>query len=378
MSGLRKFGRDLQRGYGMCGCSEDRWEYGSDFHLLAAQRLCAAAIVPPNSVLFATGRDALRSLIEFGRRERGWRRWFMPTYFCPDVRSAVNMAGVKLVSYPDLPLWETPGALPEQPVQGDVVCVLNYFGLRGIAAASALDIGDADLVEDHTHDPWSAWAKQSKAAYCLASLRKSLPVPDGAVVWSPRGYDLPVQPRTAGSREVSSWMKLAAMTLKRFYLTGHDVDKEVFRQLQVHAEVAISTIVEDPSGISPKAQQMLSFFPWDIWRDQRRVNYHRIRERLRNQRHFDVLTAYGTDNVCPFAAVLYCHSREARDLLRESLLAAAIYPAILWPIEANSSTEMRHASQLSQRILCLPCDFRYDKQDVCRVVSVVESAFTPT
>jgi hypothetical protein len=40
------------------------------------------------------------------------------------------------------------------------------------------------LVEDHSHDPFSPWAVGSSADYAFCSLRKTLPVPDGGLLWS--------------------------------------------------------------------------------------------------------------------------------------------------------------------------------------------------
>ena len=71
------------------------------------------------------------------------------------------------------------------------------------------------LVEDHSHDPFSPWATSSSADYAFSSLRKTLPVPDGAILWSPRGS--PSAASRAG-RADGSELKLAAMLLKGRYL----------------------------------------------------------------------------------------------------------------------------------------------------------------
>ena len=38
------------------------------------------------------------------------------------------------------------------------------------------------LIEDHIHDPLSDWSQSSNADYAVASLRKTLPVPIGAML----------------------------------------------------------------------------------------------------------------------------------------------------------------------------------------------------
>jgi hypothetical protein len=69
---------------------------------------------------------------------------------------------------------------------------MNYFGLR---TPPDLELPEGvEVLEDHSHDPVSAWAEQSSADFCLASLRKTLPINDGGALWSPVGHRLPPAP----------------------------------------------------------------------------------------------------------------------------------------------------------------------------------------
>jgi len=348
-------------------------EFGSEFHLTASSRRPESPILPRDSVLYATGRDALRALIEWGRAERGWRRWFLPDYFCQDVSAAIRATGIEVVTYRDSPLWEAPAPLEERLRQGDALFLVNYFGLRDRRAAEALDMHPADLVEDHTHDPWSEWAKASGASFCLASLRKCLPVPDGAILWSPRGDNLPPQLPATPHRETFSWMKLAAMTLKRQYLAGQDVEKEVFRQLQIRAENSIG-VDDEVSGMSDYTRELLPTLPWDDWRRRRQGNFATMREALSNTAGLKVLSPNEAGDVCPFSLVLVCDTRERRERIRSHLIANDIYPSVLWLIEGNDTSPMREAAELSRRVLCLSCDFRYEASHFLRVAALVQAA----
>ena len=67
-----------------------------------------------------------------------------------------------------------------------MVVGVNYFGVREAEPWQAWrERTECILVEDHAHDPASAWATTSTADYAFSSLRKTLPVPDGAILWSP-------------------------------------------------------------------------------------------------------------------------------------------------------------------------------------------------
>ena len=111
-----------------------------------------------------------------GVRERGWHRCFIPTYFCQEVTATIAETGVEVAAYEDSPLNAAPESVAVIAGSGDLVLLVNYFGLRDVRAYDSVRACGADILEDHTHDPWSSWARSSKAEYCLASLRKTLTV----------------------------------------------------------------------------------------------------------------------------------------------------------------------------------------------------------
>jgi len=356
----------------MPGHITPHWEFGSEFHWAAFDTVPGGPILPPDAVLFASGRDALRALIEEGVGRRGWRRWFVPSYFCQEVAATIASGNLEVVLYEDSPLWPAPAPLQVSPQRGDVFFLVNYFGLRDAAALETLDLGPAELVEDHTHDPWSDWALSSRADYCIVSLRKTLPLPDGGAVWSPRSHSLPRQRGAAAEQASISLMKLGSMILKSLYLDGHAVDKEAFRRLQADGEKRISS--GRISGASRFVEQLLPTLPWDVWRSKRRANYAALAKALSDLAGIEVLSPFGDTGSCPFSVILRCDGPRLRDSVRSSLIADAVYPAILWPIESGGVPSRRTAEELSRQILSLHCDFRYEVPDLQRVAAAVRRA----
>jgi hypothetical protein len=229
--------------------------------------------------------------------------------------------------------------------------------------------GAAEVVEDHTHDPWSDWARTSQADYCLVSLRKTLPLPDGAAVWSPRRHPLPAQPPLSPEREKASLWKLGAMILKRLYLDGEAVDKQVFRQMQLAGEEAIA---RGPiSGPSRHVEQLLPALPWRSWRRRRAQNHTALSDALGLLPGLHVLAPFSAAGACPLSVIMEFASPELREKCRAGLIAKAIYPAVLWPIEQDSQRSTPEAVRLSRRLLSLPCDFRYGMADLERVATEV-------
>lgn len=335
------------------------WEQGSDFHLSLESGTALLPWASGPHALWGSGRDALRALLAWGRDTRGWRRLLVPSYFCQHTLAAVA-AEIELGVYPSGPLQPRPTPLAGRP--GDVVLVVRTFGL----GPSAEVTGGAVVVEDHSHDPTSPRAARSRADYAVASLRKTLPLPDGGVLWSPAGRALPPEIPMSRAHAGAVALRLSAMTLKRRYLVGEAIDKAEYRDLAVRAEreIAAGRI----SGISGFSRSRLPSLPTAAWRAARARNLQAFRDALGRPRGATLLPA-------PFAATLVFADPGRRDAVREALRVAGIYASVLWRLDAPviEAIPPAHVS-LSQRILSIHCDHRYGPGDLARVADRVNEA----
>jgi hypothetical protein len=344
-----------------------RWEHGSEFHWPDSPS--QVPVEPPwagGSTLFGCGRDALRALIEHGRARFGWQRLWMPSYFCQEVVAAAK-TGIELATYLD-----APGTVPDfgdvRVRRGDAVFIANYFGLR----SSIVPPAGAAIVEDHTHDPWSEWSLASVADFCLASLRKTLPVPAGALVWSPRQHELPPLRAVTAERASASSNKIAGMLLKRLYLADSAISKEQFRALLIAGEEEMASGAI--SGIPALTEALLGVLPVQQWRVRRRRNHEAFMARFQSATPevLQVLLPAGNEDTTPFSIILIVDQPARRDAIRQRLASRQIYPAVLWPLEHVELDGIPSAHiQLSRRLLSLHCDFRYTSADLERVADVL-------
>lgn len=356
---MRKIGR---------GSVRKNWEQGSDFHLVFVEKEEPKSSPWSKNCLWGgSGRDVLKRLLTHGMQEQGWKRLWVPAYFCQDVNLAITACGIDVAVYPYGPEDRGNPLLKMDCLPGDVLLIVNFFG---ISKQIQYGIGRrklAAVIEDHTHDPWSGWSWSSDADWCFASLRKVLPLSDGGVLWSPRQHRMPPSRPFTRQRRDASLERLAGMALKGLYLGGCSIDKEIYRRLLISGEESIAS--GDPSDISAWAKSLLSTFPIDRWRGERRKNHLLVRNRLSGLPWLSVL---GTDDEggCPFSAILRFDTAERRDFVYRKLIRNRIYPAILWPLEKPAVTGIpdRYIS-LSRRLLSIHCDMRYDESDMDYVAS---------
>ena len=348
---------------------DDRWEQGSEFSLVE-HGAGGSPDLPSGVGRYGCGRDALRALLRHGAETLGWKAVWAPSYFCQTVLRDVKAEGVEVRSYPDGPLDPSDAPIEIPGNEPGAVLTLNPFGLRARARPVVARAGRW-IVEDHSHDPWSPLVAASEADAGLVSLRKTVPIPDGGLLWSPRGHALPPAPEPTAVRTGASQEKLAGMALKSRYLAGGDVEKETFRRFQTSGEARIAS--GPVSGMPHHTRALLDAFPAGAWRERRRENHARLAGRLRGLDGLRVLEP--EDASCaPFMGVVVCATAELREALRRGLVQARVYPAVLWSLEGPEVDGIREIDlDLSRRSLAIHCDGRYGAADMDRVGEAVAS-----
>jgi len=303
----------------------------------------------PNS-FFALGRHAIDAVCKIVSKATS--RLFVPSYFCPQVTNSLANSGTAIATYEDLPTNPHPDWASLDAKAGDVVLAMNYFGVRG---------GDCwrswreqhplvILIEDHTHDPLSTWARFSSADFAFASLRKVLPVPDGAILWSPRGRSLP------DSRMVGDWrgsaLKLAGMIWKRS--SGpHDT----YRRFETCGE----QLLEGAGGpaITPWSYALLEPGYSRPWRETREENVRCFLKCLDEQlAHVTLLKPLFTcwpSGACPFNPVLLFANEDDREFVRNGLIRQRVFTPVHWRLDASQEGPAAH---VARRILTIPLDHR--------------------
>ncbi len=317
---------------------------------------------PEPAVYYSVCRHAIAALC--AARPQRPTLW-LPSFFCPEVaRVCRSVSPVR--EYRDDPRWPAADWNSLRPAAEDLVLAVNYFGVRSPEPWYDWRQQHACiLVEDHTQDPFSAWAMESKADYAVCSIRKTVPVPDGAILWSPSNRELPPQPE--GTHWEGSTLKAGAMLYKRMYVAGAlPLEfKTTFRKLQLSGEAELGCGPE--SGISPISRALISCGIPKRWREQRVQNARSLLYLLRDWRGGEPLFTTWPDGHAPFDLPFVFASEQERDFYQSSLQKEDIYCPVEWVCE----TADRNAADLSSRILSIPIDHRYNSDDMERIAGVM-------
>jgi hypothetical protein len=295
----------------------------------------------------------------------------VPSYFCQKTLGSILMAGVPVVLYDYGP--EDTCALGErlsaQP--GDVVLRMNFFGLHSRLSTEGIDRDSVEIIDDHTHDPWSDWAYASDADWCVVSPRKTLPLPGGGVVWSPRRHRPPAPSPVTDARRIASLEKFVAMVLKGLYVQGIPLDRDIYGLLSERAEAHIAC--GEVSGMPDWISDLMASFPIEQWREQRRRNCATVSTVLKDVPWLRVVEADGGSGACQFSGVVLFDSRARRDFVRRELIRRRVSLPVLWTLDdaAVPGIPKKHR-HFSNTLLNISCDARYDRAAVETVAELVQ------
>ena len=330
-------------------------EYGSDFHACGyphgASTLSAAYPVYRS---YASGRVALGELA----RWRGYRRLLFPTYFCHE--SVRRLPGVAF--YPYAPGDDINTAVRAAGAGvGDAIVVCNCWGLDTQPDYTGLT---CEIIEDHTHDLISHWARSSRAHWCVASVRKTLPVPDGGILWSPRGLALPPQPASDPDWCGIMDRRFGAMQTKLAYLQGASVDKAVFLNDFVYTEECFDTAAT--GNWSEHTADIVAGLDVEAWYANKRANRDVLCAALRPDSGY-IIPVAAAEGATPLSLVLIFDNPERRERVRRALIARDVYPAVLWRLPEGAYDP----ADISGRMLSIHCDARYTPADMAAMATTI-------
>jgi hypothetical protein len=310
-----------------------------------------------------TGRSALavaaRDILRRGGRPVAW----IPAYGCDAVGAPFRDQGFAIRHYSvGLGLQ----SIDAEPATGDTFLFIHYFGHRNRAAIARVPAWRADavhVVEDCAQAGLSEGVG-THGDYAVSSLRKLLPLPDGALLAS----QLPLSFEAAESDEEFIDAKVAGKLLR-----GARAPADTYLRLFEHAESRLRPA--HPRRMSWLAMQLLRGMDLGRVRERRCRNWRFLFDALRSTpalEGVEPLLPSLDDGDVPLGLPVRV-PRGQRDALRRHLAGHEIYCPIHWPLEHVPAHEFVAERSLSTSVLTLPLDQRYDVAQLARIVDALQS-----
>lgn len=348
-------------------------EFGSEFNINYARDYFFdnLAKLKPYFSYTRSGREA----IALAAAAIGPGVVLMPTYCCWSMELPFEWFGNRVEYYrlnPDLSVDIS--FLKEQIEKYSPVCVLlvNFFGFvptRDTAAFIKNNYPSINIIEDFTHSLFNICEIDSNIDEYVASIRKSVGVPDGGLILS--SLPLQLDLLRGGESPFVSLHKIAGRQ-KTCYGYSADIDlKKQFRLVQAEAGQSIKDKFE-MFHISDEAKSIVEHTIVDNVRFARSENYKHLYSKISALKGINVLFAPSSDNVAPFMMVILV---ENRDSIQSVLAKNGVYAQLLWPLKDRAKEICPVSKYMEEHMLALPIDQRYNWDDIeemgDRIIKVV-------
>ncbi|MFD0799554.1 hypothetical protein ACFQZJ_18940 [Maribacter chungangensis] len=339
--------------------------YGSIFHKEDITRLPEISDTSflGNHTLFYAGRYAIKYIIDCILKERDIATLWMPNYYCPYVKNWLEEKRSSIKYYDIDPFDANAQINWKQFDASDVVLTNNYWGIK----ANPIPSGTRPLIiEDHSHGWLSEGCVQSKADFCIASLRKTLPIPLSGIAWKPKNGNctIPLLPINGAAVDhntdpmTRSWNLMDdAMTKKAN--CSDPKEKSEFLSSYSQGEMLLRNTQEifEVQNIHKELIRKALFKDYNSFKKQ---NLEYIHQNLAPSTAYKLLYL---EHPVPFGLLLVFKDKETMASCKHYLIDNAIYPAELWPKNT--------IAQKYKHLLNLHVDFRYTTDDMRYLVAVI-------
>ena len=323
---------------------------------LSVTTYSAPPFLKGNTIQLANARSGMAILIELLSPAHVW----MPSYFCGTVLQGVDERITAVEFYEidhNLTLPSLEWLNYVQP--NDLVVVLDYFGFPcDPQLVMHVKKRGAWVLED------ACQALLSKEAgrfsdFVIFSPRKFLGVPDGGILRC--NHEIARENIKIDPPPDAWWLKALSASVKRKEFDLHGGDRNWFRLFQ-EAEN------ECPIGhyrMSELSGMLLECgFDYVTIAKKRVDNYNALLENLNDLALFQSLPP----QIVPSGFPVRVKNRER---VRQVLFDHEIYPPVHWSIHGIVPDVFKDSHDLSDEIMTLPCDQRYDQNDMRWMAGIV-------
>ena len=293
----------------------------------------------PDLVAVNNGRNALLYIL----KAREIEKVYLPYFLCDSVTALCDREGYAWEYYHTgedfLPVFDKTLGPREY------LYVVNYYGQITGEKVRALKERYGNMILDNAQAFFQRPVEDIDTIY---SCRKFFGVPDGGYLFTSQRLKEELQTDVSKDRMKHVLGRFEGESASLYYGDFKENDRS-FRTLELRAMSALT-------------HNLLRAIDYDAAREKREQNYLVLAERLGTRNKLRLNMPAG-----PFAYPFYC---ENGPQVRKALAEKGIFVATLWPNvlqEEGAVLEKEYA----ENILPLPCDQRYDENDMAFVAKQV-------
>lgn len=307
------------------------------------------------NIFLANGRSGIDFLV----RELSPRQVWMPSYLCGTMLEGIKHNDFSYRFYAvDYDLKFSHRDWLDAVGENDLVVFIEYFGFPCESSVLSLAKSKRAWVLVDACQALLSKRRYSDFDFLLFSPRKFLGVPDGGILCSNKQ-----QYFGQGKLQMSPdpwWFTAFEATALRGEFDRKGGDRrwfQLFRKADIQSPVG-------NYAMSEFSKRLLSKFDYRTIARKRAENFRFLASELGKLALFPKLPS----DVVPLGFPI---RTEYRDRLRQVLFGENIYPPVHWAIKGVVPERFEDSHRLSEDIMTLPCDQRYEIEDMRRMTALV-------
>lgn len=312
-----------------------------------------------NYSFFRDGRHAIKVFL---LKEDPNKIYYLPSYLCHSILQPFKELNLKIKFYNhEEPL--TP--LIDYDITDSVIFLLDYFGTECISKKNIEELLDNRnvVILDITHSMFNQnrFSINDDNFFMISSLRKTFPIPDGGILYH-NNANVEIKAKYPDKYE----KMLEAMIMKASYLrcgamSGKN-SKEFFLSIYKRYEKYKDLSFIIPQEIPDISTFILKNLDFNDIAKKRNLNLRFLYKNLKSLSLFKI-----KDIKSPFTFPISFLNFETKESFRKSLINNHIFPPVHWDLPKEVRNDFIYEKELSKRILSLPIDQRYGKNDMLRM-----------
>lgn len=343
--------------------------YGSFFHQVELELFDSVKSTDfcTDRMLFYSGRHAIKYIILLLKQTEPIETIWFPNYYCPFVKEWLEHE-FKNIQYYEIDPFDPDATLDWSSFKNkkDILFINNYWGLK------SLSIPNKDrpwVIEDHSHGWLSQGCLESEADFCIASLRKTIPLPLGGIAWKPKNSTSKISLKSLNLNQVGATDEVAireawdtigeAMSLKA---NCEEIKaKDQYLELHANGESKLGCNYSIVPVLENHRIQLETFL-FKNYNSFKKNNLSYVVPKIIPNKFFKII---GNENHDGFGLLLVFKEASHLRELKKNLISSAIYPAELWP-----KNEITTAYKF---LLNIHMDFRYNIENLNYFIDAINN-----
>ena len=299
----------------------------------------------------------------------------IPAYTCQTVITPFEEAGWHCEFYSitkDLRINTQKLIEANEKYHPSVVVVHPYFGMdlcdEEVKAFNSLNHKGVKIVLDLTQCIFTN-KEYPFASIIVASYRKWMPIPDGGYLIN-KTDSLQFEQPEQENNEFTENEKAAMYLRGQYFENGEQRTKDISIRLSKAADIIAESNIT-PHKMSQVAYNLLKKEDVENNKNRRYANYTYLFNSITESKKVTKV-CFNIANVttAPLYFTIYVQNRQE---LQRLLAKDAIYAPVIWPIEDERVLIDEDVKYIYDHILAIPCDHRYDENDMQRAVEIINN-----